>query len=114
MLSGVGPAEHLEKHGIPVVHDLPGVGSHFVDHPVVDLYFKDKLDKSLKYFKPVSFLDNMKVFSAFVQYFILGSGGPLATNVNDFSFETYGWLTTVSQVGRISRLRSDRRSGPLS
>ena len=26
MLSGVGPADHLRQFGIPVVHDLPGVG----------------------------------------------------------------------------------------
>jgi choline dehydrogenase len=32
MLSGVGPAEELQRHGIPVVHDLPGVGSHLQDH----------------------------------------------------------------------------------
>ena len=32
MLSGVGPAAELQRHGIPVVHDLPGVGSHLQDH----------------------------------------------------------------------------------
>lgn len=32
MLSGVGPAAHLQAHGIPVVHDLPGVGRHLHDH----------------------------------------------------------------------------------
>jgi len=32
MLSGVGPAEHLAEHGIPVVVDLPGVGSNLQDH----------------------------------------------------------------------------------
>ncbi len=35
MLSGVGPAEHLTELGIPVVHDLPGVGRNFSDHPLV-------------------------------------------------------------------------------
>ena len=32
MLSGVGPAAHLQQHGIPVVHDLPGVGRNLHDH----------------------------------------------------------------------------------
>ena len=32
MLSGVGPAAHLQEHGIPVVHDLPGVGRNLHDH----------------------------------------------------------------------------------
>ncbi len=32
MLSGLGPAEHLHKHGIEVVRDMPGVGSHLHDH----------------------------------------------------------------------------------
>ena len=33
MLSGVGPAEHLEGLGIPVVADSPGVGRNLKDHP---------------------------------------------------------------------------------
>ncbi|MET0543816.1 MAG: GMC oxidoreductase, partial [Variovorax sp.] len=32
MLSGVGPAAQLQKLGIPVVHDLPGVGENLQDH----------------------------------------------------------------------------------
>jgi choline dehydrogenase-like flavoprotein len=35
MLSGIGPAEHLQAHGIAVVHDLPGVGENLHDHPDV-------------------------------------------------------------------------------
>ncbi len=41
MLSGVGPGAHLRELGIPLVHDLPGVGEALHDHPdvvqVVDL-----------------------------------------------------------------------------
>jgi choline dehydrogenase len=31
-LSGIGPAAHLQSIGIPVVHDLPGVGANLIDH----------------------------------------------------------------------------------
>ena len=40
MLSGVGPAAHLEQLGIDVMHDLPGVGLNLRDHPQVPLYWK--------------------------------------------------------------------------
>lgn len=32
MLSGIGPGAQLQQFGIPVVHDLPGVGRHLHDH----------------------------------------------------------------------------------
>ena len=32
MLSGVGPGAHLQALGLPVLHDLPGVGRHLHDH----------------------------------------------------------------------------------
>ncbi|XP_045123984.1 glucose dehydrogenase [FAD, quinone]-like [Portunus trituberculatus] len=35
MLSGVGPEEHLRRHKIPVVVNLPGVGENFHDHPSI-------------------------------------------------------------------------------
>ena len=37
LLSGVGPAAHLRAMGLPVVHDLPGVGRNLKDHPKVYL-----------------------------------------------------------------------------
>ncbi|WP_306459631.1 GMC family oxidoreductase [Streptomyces sp. OK228] len=40
MLSGIGPAQHLEEHGIDVVADLPGVGSHLQDHPMAGVVYE--------------------------------------------------------------------------
>ena len=40
MLSGVGPAEHLQAHDIPVVVDRPEVGENLHDHPNVPVFFK--------------------------------------------------------------------------
>ncbi len=38
LLSGVGPADELARHGIPVVHHLPGVGANLQDH--LEFYFQ--------------------------------------------------------------------------
>jgi choline dehydrogenase len=38
--SGIGPAAHLQEHGIPVVHDLPGVGGNLQDHLQLRTSFK--------------------------------------------------------------------------
>ncbi len=37
-LSGIGPADELRQHGIPVRHDLPGVGENLQDH--LEFYFQ--------------------------------------------------------------------------
>ena len=34
-VSGIGPAAHLQSLGIPVVHDLAGVGANLIDHYVI-------------------------------------------------------------------------------
>jgi choline dehydrogenase-like flavoprotein len=39
MLSGVGPAEELKRHGVKVVSDSPGVGRNFSDHCVAPMTF---------------------------------------------------------------------------
>src|SRR3954454_8518189 len=37
MLSGLGPADELVRHGIPCLVDLPGVGQTLIDHPEVPI-----------------------------------------------------------------------------
>jgi choline dehydrogenase len=41
-LSGIGPREALEQVGVEVVHDLPGVGEHLLDHLASGLFVKTK------------------------------------------------------------------------
>jgi len=62
-----------------VIHDLPGVGSHLVDHPVVDVHFKDLLKVSPNYIKPSALSHIPRILFAAVQYLLTGKG-TLATN----------------------------------
>ena len=52
LLSGLGPAAHLQEMGVPVVADLPGVGENLQDHFGIDIvgeltghYSLDKYNK---------------------------------------------------------------------
>ncbi|MBN3723285.1 GMC family oxidoreductase [Burkholderia sp. Ac-20379] len=47
MLSGIGPAEHLREHGVPLIHDLPGVGENFQDHLTAPVYGRARAATSL-------------------------------------------------------------------
>ena len=40
MHSGIGPAAELNKHSIPVIVDLSGVGTHLQDHPHVQTRYR--------------------------------------------------------------------------
>ncbi len=40
MLSGIGDAESLRTHGLPVVQHLPGVGANLQDHPDYTLIYR--------------------------------------------------------------------------
>ena len=42
LLSGIGPADHLKSVGVPVLHDLPGVGQNLAEHPNMLLMYKAK------------------------------------------------------------------------
>ncbi len=41
-ISGIGPAGHLQQIGVPVQHDLPGVGANLNDHYVIRLSHRVK------------------------------------------------------------------------
>jgi choline dehydrogenase len=75
-LSGVGPAALLNKYGVPVVHDLPGVGENLQDHLQIRLIFEST--------KPTT---NDELNSWFGQaklglQWLLHRSGPLAVGIN--------------------------------
>lgn len=76
-LSGIGPAAHLQQLGIPVVHDLPGVGANLQDHLQARMIFQCR--------KPVTTNDQLRnVFGQMkigLQW-LLFKTGPLAIGIN--------------------------------
>ena len=82
MLSGIGPAAQLAFHDVAPLVDLPGVGEHLMDHPVVDLNLLDKSGHNLSWMREAKGL-NFKLTSAIFQWSWNGTG-PLTTNVSDY------------------------------
>ncbi|KAJ6624076.1 hypothetical protein B0H10DRAFT_2008400 [Mycena sp. CBHHK59/15] len=113
MLSGLGPAEQLEKHGIPVVRDLPGVGSNLIDHPVVDLYFKDKLNRSAKVLRPNSIMGFLGLLRAVAQYQTFGTG-PLAINLGESAAFVRSDDPVLFPPSQFPDKLEDSTSGPTS
>ncbi|KAI0783981.1 GMC oxidoreductase [Irpex lacteus] len=80
MLSGVGPADHLKTVDIPVVVDLPGVGSGLKDHAVIDTRYANKYTDTLDYLKPKTLTQSARLTKALLEYQLTGTG-PLTTNI---------------------------------
>jgi choline dehydrogenase len=79
MLSGIGPAAQLAFHNVSPLVDLPGVGEHLMDHPVVNLGFLDKSGHSIGWLGERM---NFKIASAILQWTWMGTG-PMTTNVSE-------------------------------
>ena len=65
MLSGVGPADEVRRHGIEVLHDLPGVGTNLQDHPAGKLLARCP--------KPITLLA-AESFGNLLRYFLFRRG----------------------------------------
>jgi choline dehydrogenase len=69
-LSGIGPAALLGAHGIPLVHDLPGVGENLHDHLQIRMQYKVSNVRTMNALAN-SALSRMMMGA---QYFLLRSG----------------------------------------
>jgi len=75
MLSGIGPEQELQKHGITVHHALPGVGQNLQDHLDVMVVHKCTKPVSLG----VSFSNALAQIKHLFDY-LFNRKGPLTTN----------------------------------
>ncbi len=68
-LSGIGPAEHLQSIGVPVRHDLPGVGGNLQDHYVVRISHRVEGLVSINELARVP-----RIIPEIARYFLFGDG----------------------------------------
>jgi len=76
-LSGVGPGPLLRRIGIPLVHELPGVGENLQDHLQVRLMYKVA--------KPITTNDDLRSLGGRIRIglkWLLRRRGPLAVGIN--------------------------------
>ena len=71
MVSGIGPAAELRRHGIDVLADLPGVGANLQDH--LDICTLHRCTQGLSY-------DGVSDIAVGLQYYLFGTG-PGTSNV---------------------------------
>lgn len=83
MLSGIGPADELRRHGIPVSVDLPGVGANLQDHLTTGVLYACT--------RPIS-LAGAETFGNIARY-LVSRRGPLTS--------------CVAEAGAFIRTRSD-------
>jgi choline dehydrogenase-like flavoprotein len=91
MLSGVGPAHHLESFGLAVKADLAGVGANYHDHPAVPiaLEMRDTTSYGLSWRTLPRALWNLAEY-------LLARRGPLASNV----FESTAFIRSYADAVR--------------
>jgi choline dehydrogenase len=90
MLSGVGSAETLKRHGIEVVHDQPNVGQHLQDHLCIDYTYKARV-KTLN--------DDLRPLIGKLRHginYVLRRRGPLSLGVN----QAGGFIRTRPELER--------------
>ena len=75
-LSGIGPGSLLQRHGIPVIHDVPAVGRNLQDHLAVNFVYRARRPTLNNELHPL-----WGKLRAGAQY-VLTRRGPLSMSVN--------------------------------
>ncbi|KAA9006781.1 choline dehydrogenase [Histidinibacterium aquaticum] len=88
MLSGIGPAEELKRHGIEVRADRPGVGANLQDH--LEVYIQMASSQPVTLYRYWSLLGKAYVGARW----LLTGGGPGATN----QFESAGFIRSAAGI----------------
>ncbi|MEO9518061.1 MAG: choline dehydrogenase [Paracoccaceae bacterium] len=88
MLSGIGPASHLQEHGVPIVADRAGVGQNLQDH--LEMYIQLAACQPITLFKYWNLLGKAYVGARW----LFQKSGPGATN----NFESAGFIRSRAGI----------------
>jgi choline dehydrogenase len=110
-LSGIGPAAHLQKLGVEVVHDSPGVGANLNDHFVVRLVHNVKGIMTLN-----QIADGIRVIPEVFKYALWGTGALTfgATSAMVFCNSREGLASPDLQLLFVPASSSNKVVGKLS
>jgi len=88
MLSGVGPGQHLQEHGIAVIADRPGVGQNLQDH--LEVYYQQQCLQPITLYSKLNLLSKARIGAQW----LFSKTGEGATN----HFESAAFLRSSSDV----------------
>lgn len=110
LLSGLGPADALRRHGIRVAADLPGVGANLQDHPTVSVAMSNPGAESYA----LSWRTAPRVAAAPLRY-LLARSGMLASNAAEaggFLYSREGLARPDLQMTFMVGLKDNPRTLP--
>ena len=109
-LSGIGPAPLLAQHGIPVQHELPGVGENMQDHWQIRASFKVKNTITMN-----EWVQNPLRRYSMGAYYLLTKRGPMGTQPPQLCAFTRSDPSqdTPNLQYHVSAATSERFGGPL-
>jgi len=87
--SGIGPTTELERLGIPLVREVPGVGENLCDHPAIGVICELK-DPSLA-------VSDMPLIQTIMRY-----TAPNSEHRNDLQVELITWVQRQGREGSVS------------
>lgn len=122
MLSGVGPSQQLASLGVPVIHDLPGVGQNLRDHPVVYLVYRQHGERPVDFEASIQTVlrttvdgsdtrNDIQIFPIQMEPENLAFRFPVATGLNCFSIIIA--LQNASTAGELTLASTDPSAPPI-
>lgn len=87
--SGIGPRVELERLGVPLVRDVPGVGENLCDHPAIGVLCELK--------DPALASDELPLIQTILRYTAPGS-----EHRNDLQVELITWVQRQGRPGAVS------------
>jgi choline dehydrogenase len=121
LLSGIGPKEDLNKVGVPVVHDLPGVGRNLHNHVAafVNFYINDTSTTPLNWATAMEYLlfrDGLMSGTGLssVTAIVNSKNADPKEDFPDLQFFFGGYLANCAKTGQVGERTGDHDSSSRS